>query len=123
MIATCFVIPVTLLFHRSQRTVRNTVIASASVLLGMYLERYTIVVPTLSSPRIPSDTVFYFPTWVEIFITVGFGATFIFLYMLFTKFFPIVSIWEVREGREVAIREVTERVKAYTSYPSAAEAE
>ena len=121
MIATCFVIPVTLLFHRSQRTVRNTVIASASVLLGMYLERYTIVVPTLSSPRIPSDTVFYFPTWVEIFITVGFGATFIFLYMLFTKFFPIVSIWEVREGREVAIREVTERVKAYTPFPSTAE--
>jgi hypothetical protein len=50
---------------------------------------------------------------VEVAITIGFGATFMFLYMLFTKFFPIVSIWEVQEGREMAIPEVVERVKSY----------
>jgi Ni/Fe-hydrogenase subunit HybB-like protein len=61
--------------------------------------------------------VFYSPTWVEIGITLGFGATFIFLYMLFTKFFPIVSIWEVREGREAALREVAERVQSYMPGP------
>lgn len=119
MIATCFLIPMGLLAHRSQRTVRNTVIASVSILIGMYLERYTIVVPTLSSPRVPSDIVFYFPTWVEIFITLGFGATFIFLYMLFTKFFPIVSIWEIQEGRQVALKEVAARVNSYIPYPAA----
>jgi molybdopterin-containing oxidoreductase family membrane subunit len=62
---------------------------------------------------VPWDIVFYFPTWVELAMTLGFGATFIFLYMLFTKFFPIVSIWEVREGRELALAEVAERVKSY----------
>jgi hypothetical protein len=50
---------------------------------------------------------------VEVAITIGFGATFMFLYMLFTKFFPIVSIWEVREGREMAVPEVVTRVKSY----------
>ena len=119
MVVTCFVIPAGLLFHRRIRTVRNTVIASFSVLIGMYLERYTIVVPTLSLPRVPSDTVFYTPTWVEISITLGFGATFIFLYMLFTKFFPIVSIWEVQEGRTSALREARERIEAYTPHPTA----
>jgi molybdopterin-containing oxidoreductase family membrane subunit len=106
--------------HRRIRTVRNTVIASFFVLIGMYLERYTIVVPTLALPRVPSDTVFYTPSWVEVVMTLGFGATFIFLYMLFTKFFPIVSIWEVQEGRQVALKEVRERVQAYTPHPTGA---
>jgi hypothetical protein len=46
-------------------------------------------------------------------ITIGFGATFIFLYMLFTRFFPIVSIWEVWEGRESALPEAMERIRSY----------
>ncbi|MFQ5723012.1 MAG: NrfD/PsrC family molybdoenzyme membrane anchor subunit [Terriglobia bacterium] len=117
MVVTNFVIPVALLSRRRTRTVVGTVAASLSVLVGMWLERFTIVVPTLSHPRVPWDKVFYVPTWVEIGITLGFGATFIFLYMLFTKFFPIVSIWEVREGREHALGEVAERVKSYMPGP------
>ncbi len=113
MVVTCFVIPAAILGRRRTRTVAGTVVASLSVLVGMWLERYTIVVPTLSQPRVPSDQVFYFPTWVEIGITLGFGATFLLLYMLFTRFFPIVSIWEVREGREQALTEVTARVRSY----------
>ena len=35
------------------------------------------------------------------------------LYALFTKLFPIVSIWEIHEGREHSIKEVTERVASY----------
>jgi hypothetical protein len=33
--------------------------------------------------------------------------------MIFTKFFPIISIWEVREGREKGIKETEERIKSY----------
>ena len=113
MIITCFLIPVGILGRRQTRTVTGTVLASLSVLVGMWLERFTIVVPTLSHPRVPWDKTFYYPTWVEIGITLGFGASFILLYMLFTKFFPIVSIWEIREGRERALDEVAERVKSY----------
>jgi len=113
MVVTCFLIPVGILSRRETRTVAGTVVASVSVLMGMWLERFTIVVPTLSRPRVPWDKVFYSPTWVEVGITLGFGATFIFLYMLFTKFFPIVSIWEVREGREQAVPEVVARVLSY----------
>ena len=79
----------------------------------MWLERYTIVVPTMSQPRLPWAIGNYTPTWVEMAITIGFGATFIFLYMLFTRFFPIVSIWEVWEGRETALPEAIERIRSY----------
>jgi hypothetical protein len=39
---------------------------------------------------------------------------FILLYMIATKFVPIVSIWEIKEGRE-AVQEVAERVARYSS--------
>ncbi|GAB4256016.1 MAG: polysulfide reductase NrfD [Deferrisomatales bacterium] len=112
MVLTCFVIPMIFLAPPRFRTIQGTVIASISVNIGMWLERYLIVVPTLANPRLPYGTGTYFGTWVEWFILIGCFAAFILLYALFTKFFPIVAIWEVREGRELALKEVHERVKA-----------
>ncbi len=113
MFVTCFVIPASLLSRARTRSVTGTVIASISVIIGMWLERYTIVVPTLSHPRLPWAEGFYTPTWVEVGITLGFGATFLFLYTLFTRFFPIVSIWEVWEGRERALPDAVARIRSY----------
>ncbi|MGQ9509056.1 MAG: NrfD/PsrC family molybdoenzyme membrane anchor subunit [Thermodesulfobacteriota bacterium] len=109
----CFVIPLPILSFKKTRTPLGTLIASLSVIIGMWLERYVIVVPTLTNPRIPNEAVIYFPTWIEWSIFAGCISFFILLYMVFTKLFPIVSIWEVREGREKSMIEVRERIKAY----------
>ncbi len=109
----CFVIPLPILSMKKTRTPYGTLVASISVIIGMWLERYVIIVPTLSHPRLPNETVLYSPTWVEWSIFAGCIAFFILLYMIFTKLFPIVSIWEVREGREKSMAEVQERIKAY----------
>ncbi|MBI5442250.1 MAG: polysulfide reductase NrfD [Deltaproteobacteria bacterium] len=111
MFLTCFVIPFTCLAPRRFRTITGTVIASLSVNLGMWLERFLIVVPTLANPRLPYARGAYDGTWVEWSILAGCFACFVLLYTLFTKFFPIVAIWEVREGRAFALHEVHERVK------------
>ena len=113
MVVVCFLIPVGILSNRRTRTVKGTVVASLGVLVGMYLERYTIVVPTLAQPRLGTEVIPYSPTWVEWALTVSFFSLFILLYLLFTKFFPIVSIWEIREGREKSVAEVTKRVQEY----------
>ncbi|MDD5542191.1 MAG: polysulfide reductase NrfD [Acidobacteriia bacterium] len=113
MVVSCFVIPVSILGRRKTRTVTGTVVASVFVNIGMWLERYAIVVPTLSHPRLPLGRINYSPTWVEIAITLGFFATFILLYMGFTKLFPIISIWEIQEGRRNSLQGVEERVKGY----------
>jgi molybdopterin-containing oxidoreductase family membrane subunit len=118
MVATCFVIPVAILCNKRTRTILGTVIASICVNIGMYLERFIIVVPSLSQPRLPhAEDVVYSPTWVEWSILAGCFAAFILLYVLFTKLFPIVSIWEVQEGREKSIAEVTARLEAYLPAP------
>jgi len=109
----CFVIPLPILSLRKTRTPIGTLIASASIIIGMWLERYVIVVPTLTNPRVPNESVLYFPTWVEWSVLAGCVSFFILLYMIFTKIFPIVSIWEVREGREKSMAEVQERIRTY----------
>ena len=114
MVVTCFVVPFTLLAnHKTRGTIWGCVAASISVEVGMWLERFLIVVPSLSNPRLPMTAASYVPSWVEWSLFAAFVATFMLLYALFTKLFPIVSIWEVKEGREHSIQEVTERVASY----------
>jgi molybdopterin-containing oxidoreductase family membrane subunit len=123
MVVCCFVIPLVILANRRTRTVKGTVIASIAVTVGMWLERWTIVVPSLSNPRLPGTEASYFPSWVEWSIFAGSAAMFALLYMIFTKVFPIVSIWEIREGRTAAVQEVVERVRSYLPSGGAAAAE
>jgi molybdopterin-containing oxidoreductase family membrane subunit len=55
----------------------------------------------------------YLPSWIEVSIMAGTFAGFILTYMVATKFFPIISMWEIQEGREQSVQEVSERVAEY----------
>ncbi len=99
MVVIGLVVPGIMLALPRLRTVAGIVTASVLVNIGMWLKRFIIVVPTLSSPLLPSDLphgeVFaYVPTWVEWSITLGAFAGCFFFYCLFAKIFPLVSIWE-----------------------------
>jgi len=114
MVFTCFVIPFVLLAnHVTRGKIWGVVAASISVEFGMWLERFLIVVPSLSHPRLPLTAAAYAPSWVEWSLFAAFVAMFILLYAVFTKLFPIVSIWEVHEGRELSVKEVVQRVESY----------
>lgn len=85
------------------------VVAAASVLVivGAWMKRYLIVVPTLTDPflqnkSLPYTWLHYRPSWVEWSITFGGVAVFLLMYMAFTKLFPMVSMWETRED-EVSV--------------------
>ena len=113
MIVTNFVIPVALLRSMKARTIRNIMIASISVSIGMWLERLNIVIPSLSNPRLPSTPGFYFPTFTEWSLFAGAAALFTLGFIVFSKLFPLVSIWEMREGRSHGVKEVTDRITSY----------
>jgi len=112
MVLCNFIIPMLCLVRLSQHTIGKVLAASLSVVVGMWLERFIIVVPTLSFPRLPFPQGIYSPTWVEWGETAGSFGIFALFYLLFTKFFPIISIWEIREGRE-GVKEVEERLISY----------
>jgi molybdopterin-containing oxidoreductase family membrane subunit len=113
MVAFCFVIPFALMARRATRNVAGTTVASVAVVIGMWLERFNIVVPTSLHPRVEMSAVHYVPSWVELSIMAGTFSGFVLVYMVATKFFPIISIWEIKEGREKSVEEVSERVAAY----------
>ena len=85
-----------------QNMIAGTVIAAFLVDLGMWLERFTIVVPTETRPMLEGYIIgIYHPSATEWILTAASFAGFVLLYLIFVKLFPIISIWEVREAEEV----------------------
>jgi molybdopterin-containing oxidoreductase family membrane subunit len=93
-------IPIILLVNPKTRTVKGILIASILVNIGMWVKRFIIIVPTVSAPVVSSSWVIYTPTIYEILITISGFAFFILLYAIFSKIFPIISIWEMVEHDE-----------------------
>lgn len=84
----------------TRRNVKWIVLASVLVNIGMWIKRFVIIIPSLSLPLMPYDWGTYYPSWVEISITVGAFAWFALLFTLFAKVFPVISVSEVEEGWE-----------------------
>jgi len=82
------------------RPVAATVIAAFFVLVGMWLERWNIIVPTMTRPRLIAFAD-YLPTFTEISLTAASVSLFILLFLLFFKLFPAISLWEIAEGRVI----------------------
>jgi Ni/Fe-hydrogenase subunit HybB-like protein len=98
MVSCNFLIPFPILAIKKLRTITGTVIASSTIVVGMWLERFLIVVPPLANKYLPYDWGSYRPTWAEITITAGTLMGMILLYVLFAKFVPMISIWELKGG-------------------------
>jgi molybdopterin-containing oxidoreductase family membrane subunit len=101
MVSLGMIVPCLMLALPWTRSIGGIVTASVLVNIGMWIMRYVIVVPTLSSPFLPlaKQPLAYVPTLVEWSITVGGFAAFGLFYILFSKVFPIISIWELHPER------------------------
>ncbi len=84
-----------------QRPITATVIAATLVVIGMWLERWNIIVPTMTHPRL-IDYSIYLPTVTEAALTAASIALFVFMFLVFFKLFPAISIWEIAEGRVIS---------------------
>ncbi|MEE9117043.1 MAG: NrfD/PsrC family molybdoenzyme membrane anchor subunit [Calditrichia bacterium] len=113
MVACNFIIPVALLSNKKTRTITGILIVSICVVIGMWLERLIIVVPSLANPRLEYPTGIYIPSLTEWTLFAGGVAIFILGFLMFAKFFPLISIWEIKEGRDHSIKEVAQRLHSY----------
>ena len=106
----CNLVVPQLLWWRKLRT--NVVwlfIISLDVLVGMWLERYVIIVVSLSRDFLPSSWGFYWGTIWDVATYVGTIGLFFFLFFLFIRSLPMISIFEVRTLLPQA--EVTEGIE------------
>jgi Ni/Fe-hydrogenase subunit HybB-like protein len=86
------------LWWRKMRT--NVVVlfvVSVIVSVGMWLERFVIIVTSLSFDFMPSAWAVYYPRFWDIAILSGTLGFFFLLFLLFARFLPVISIAEMRE--------------------------
>jgi molybdopterin-containing oxidoreductase family membrane subunit len=69
---------------------------SIIVNIGMWFERFVIIVTSLHRDYLPSSWAMYYPTWVEVGIFIGTFGLFFTLFFLFAKFLPVVNMAEVK---------------------------
>jgi molybdopterin-containing oxidoreductase family membrane subunit len=70
---------------------------SLVVNVGMWMERFLIVVSSLHRDFLPSSWGMFYPTmwdWITLF---GSIALFVWLFLLFVRVLPVISIAEMRE--------------------------
>ncbi len=95
-------IPQLFWFRKIRRSVPLMMIIVILVNVGMWFERFVIVVTSLSRDFLPSSWGYYKPTIVDIGILLGSFGLFFTLVILFTKALPVVSIAEVKAVTEGA---------------------
>jgi molybdopterin-containing oxidoreductase family membrane subunit len=101
-IALNIVIPQLLWFPAVRRSEILLFLISAGIIVGMWLERFVIVIPALSRNYMPSYWGVFFPTvwdWAALAGTIG---LFLSSFFLLLRVVPIVSMSEVREIIETA---------------------
>jgi molybdopterin-containing oxidoreductase family membrane subunit len=85
--------------RRLRTNIPALVIASVGILIGMWLERFAIIVTSLNRDFLPSSWHFFAPTWVDFGVLAGSLGLFAFLFLLFVRFVPSVAVSEVKALR------------------------
>jgi Ni/Fe-hydrogenase subunit HybB-like protein len=94
---TCNVItPQLFWFKKIRRNLIATFVISIFINIGMWFERFVIIVTSLHRDYLPSSWTMYKPTFVEVGLFVGTLGLFFSLFLLFIRVFPVIAIAEVK---------------------------
>ncbi|HEY6863918.1 MAG TPA: NrfD/PsrC family molybdoenzyme membrane anchor subunit [Burkholderiales bacterium] len=98
LLMACNVIaPQLLWFRRVRRTVWLLFVLSIVINVGMWSERFMIVVTSLHRDFLPSSWGMFYPTGWDWSMLAGSIGLFTMLFLLFVRFLPAISIFEMRE--------------------------
>jgi Ni/Fe-hydrogenase subunit HybB-like protein len=89
-------IPQIFWFRKFRRSIPIMFVVSLYVNIGMYFERFVIIVTSLHRDFLPSSWAQYVPTWVEWGIFFGFLGFFFIFFLLFVRFLPAIAMGEVK---------------------------
>ena len=94
---TCNVIsPQLFWFKKIRRSLVATFILSIVVNIGMWFERYVIIVTSLHRDYLPSSWGEFIPTATDVGIFIGTLGIFLTLFLAFTRFFPVLALNELK---------------------------
>jgi hypothetical protein len=90
-------VPVLLWFRRVRHSIPALFVISLFINIGMWFERFVIIVTSLSHEFMPFAWGLYRPSGTEMAIMVGSFGWFFFWFLLFTRILPPVAIAELKE--------------------------
>ncbi len=94
---TCNVISPQLFWFKNIRTsIVATFLLSLVVNIGMWFERFVIIVTSLHRDYLPSSWAMFYPTWADVGVYLFTFGLFFTLFFLFAKFFPVINMAEVK---------------------------
>ena len=96
MVGCNVVVPQLLWFPRVRRTLSVVFIISLLVNVGMWFERFVIIVSSLERDYLPSSWASYSPTSIEIATLAGSFGLFFTCFLLFCRFVPVIAIAEIK---------------------------
>jgi len=83
-------------FKRIRTSVGALFVVSVLVNIGMWFERFIIIVVSLHRAFLPSGWGMFYPTLIDFGILIGSFGLFFTLFLLFIRFMPMIAIWEVK---------------------------
>jgi len=82
---------------RVRRSPTALMLISVGVLIGMWLERFMLIVTSLYEEFLPTSWGMFYPTAWDIAFLVGSVGLFFVLYLLFVRLGPVLSMFELRK--------------------------
>ncbi len=80
--------------------------------IGMWFERFVIIVTSLHRSYLPSSWVMYTPTWIEIGTLIGSFGLFFTCFLFFIRAAPMIAAWEVKGLAGARVRRVRQEDEA-----------
>ena len=96
MVSCNVLIPQLLWFRKLRRNIGLVFVLAIAINIGMWFERFVIVVTSLHRDFLPSSWAMYSPTWIEIATLAGSFGLFFTCFLLFARFIPFIAIGEVK---------------------------
>ena len=96
MIACNVIVPQFFWIKKIRQNVWLVLILCIFVNIGMWFERFVIIVTSLHRDFLPSSWGYFTPTWVDILTFAGSICLFLFLFLLFIRFLPMIAMSEVK---------------------------
>lgn len=90
-------LPLSLFVKKWRRNIKYLFVLSLFINVGMWLERFNIIVTSLAREYNPYSWGTYTPSLVELGITIGSFGMFFTFFLIFSKVLPVLSISEIKE--------------------------
>ncbi len=117
------IIPLLLWFPKVRINMPLLWVIAGIVNVGMWFERFVIIVPSLHRDFLPSSWGMFWPTFWDWSLFIGTLGFFTFLFLMFCRTLPVISIFEMRElvhqeGHKDAVKEAHGNESGHPAAPT-----